>query len=161
LEDKKMKKLLVIAAMTAFVFGACSQKDANTGSTTSAKDVYGARGSDAGQAGALKTVNFDYDSANITTTGKAILKANADWLKANPKVKVQIEGHCDSRGTIEYNIALGERRAISVKNYLAGLGVKKDNMSTISYGEERPLDGAETESAWAKNRRGNFVVVQK
>jgi peptidoglycan-associated lipoprotein len=151
LEDKKMKKLLVIAAMTAFVFGACSQKDANTGSTTSAKDVYGARGSDAGQA----------DSANITTTGKAILKANAEWLKANTNVKVQIEGHCDSRGTIEYNIALGERRAISVKNYLAGLGVKKENMSTISYGEERPLDGAETEAAWAKNRRGNFVVVQK
>ena len=156
-----MKKLLVIAAVTAFAFGACSQKDANTGTTTSTKAVYGARGSDAGQAGALKTVKFEYDSSNITATGKAILKANAEWLKANTNVKVQIEGHCDSRGTIEYNIALGERRAISVKNYLAGLGVKKENMSTISYGEERPLDGSETEAAWAMNRRGNFVVVQK
>lgn len=155
-----MKKLFVLFAVSALVLGACSQKTAKT-DTESKTSVYGARGSDAGQAGALKSVNFDYDKSTLTATAKTVLKTNAEWLKSNSKVKVQIEGHCDERGTIEYNIALGERRAITVENYLTALGINKDRVSTISYGEERPLDTAETEAAWAKNRRANFVVVEK
>lgn len=150
-------------AVMALVLSSCSSKGTTTDSEgkSSVKNLYGARGSDAGQAGALKTVNFDYDRAALTTAAKATLKANAEWLKANPKMKIQVEGHCDNRGTIEYNIALGEKRAISVEKYLNALGIQKDRLSTISFGEERPLDASETEEAWARNRRANFIIVEK
>jgi peptidoglycan-associated lipoprotein len=82
-------------------------------------------------------------------------------LKKYPKVKVQIEGHCDERGTIEYNLALGERRANSTKKYLISLGISADRISTISYGKERPLDPGHNEEAWAKNRRAHIVVLSK
>ncbi len=155
-----MKKLFVLLAASTLLFGACSQKNTKT-DTESKTSIYGARGSDVGQAGALRSVHFDYDKSTLTSEAKDILKANVAWLKAESKVKIQVEGHCDDRGTIEYNIALGERRAISVEKYLNALGISNDRVSTISYGEERPLDAAQTEEAWAKNRRANFVVVEK
>lgn len=156
-----MKKLFVLVAVATLALASCSSKGTTTTGTDSKTSVYGARGSDAGDAGALKSVSFDYDKAALTSAAKGLLKTNAEWLKTNPKTKIQIEGHCDSRGTIEYNIALGEKRAITVEKYLSAIGVKKDRMSTISFGEERPLDAAETEEAWAKNRRANFVIVEK
>jgi peptidoglycan-associated lipoprotein len=87
------------------------------------------------------------------------LAENAEWIKANPKVTVQIEGHCDSRGSVEYNLALGERRAKAVKNYLVSLGLNSKRMTIISYGEEKPVATGDSEEAYAKNRRANFVPL--
>lgn len=103
-------------------------------------------------------VFFDYDSSNITDFAQGVLAKKADWMRANPTATVSIEGHCDERGTNEYNLALGDRRAIVVKNYLVNLGIAEDRMDTVSYGEERPLDPGHSEAAWAKNRRAHFVL---
>jgi len=103
-------------------------------------------------------VNFDFDSFELSDVAKTILKDKALWLEENSNSHVLIEGHCDDRGTTEYNIALGERRAIAAQKYLINLGISESRLSTISYGEERPLDSGATEDAWAKNRRAHFVV---
>jgi peptidoglycan-associated lipoprotein len=109
----------------------------------------------------LKDIYFDYDKYDIRPQDAAILKENAALLARNPGAKVQIEGHCDERGTIEYNLALGERRANNTKKYLVSLGTPESRISTISYGKERPLDPGHDEEAWAKNRRGHIVVLSK
>jgi peptidoglycan-associated lipoprotein len=103
-------------------------------------------------------VFFDYDSSVIRSDGQDTLKAQAGWLKKNPGSKVTIEGHCDERGTREYNIALGERRANAVKNYLVSQGVSASRISTVSYGKERPAVVGSNEEAYAKNRRGVTIV---
>ncbi len=105
----------------------------------------------------LPAVYFAYNSFVLTSESKATLARHADWLKANGTMMVQIEGHTDERGTTEYNLALGERRAGAVRDFLMGRGVSAGQVSTISYGEERPAVPGEGESAWAKNRRGEFV----
>jgi len=105
---------------------------------------------------ALKTVYFDFDSAVLRDDARAILDKDIEWLKANPAVRVQLEGHCDERGTEEYNLHLGERRANSVKGYLAKNGIDAGRLFTISYGEQRPVDPGHNEAAWAKNRRVQF-----
>jgi peptidoglycan-associated lipoprotein len=104
----------------------------------------------------LETVYFDYDSFTLTAAARAVLERNARWLKENPAVTVTIEGHCDERGSDEYNLALGERRAQAVRNYLAALGVGAERLATVSYGEERPAVAGHDESAWTKNRRAAF-----
>ncbi len=104
----------------------------------------------------LGRIHFDFDQYVLTAAAKEQLHMNAQLLKAAPGIKVQIEGHCDERGSEEYNLALGERRAMATKNYLVSLGVAADRMSIISYGEEVPLDPASNEQAWAKNRRAEF-----
>jgi len=104
----------------------------------------------------LMRIHFDFDQYVLTDGAKATLARNADLLKSAPSVKVQIEGHCDERGSDEYNLALGEKRALATKNYLASMGVAADRMNIISYGEEIPLDPAHTDAAWAKNRRADF-----
>jgi peptidoglycan-associated lipoprotein len=109
----------------------------------------------------LKDIYFDFDKYAIRPGDAEILKAIAAVLKKYPSVKIQIEGHCDERGTNEYNLALGERRANSTKDYLLSLGISKDRLSAISYGEERPLDPGHNEEAWAKNRRAHFVILSK
>ncbi len=109
----------------------------------------------------LKDIHFDFDKYDIRREDEGILKENAAWLKKNPKMKIQIEGHCDERGTSDYNLALGERRASMTKRYLVSLGIASDRISTISYGEERPLDPVHREEAWAKNRRAHIVVLSK
>lgn len=122
------------------------------------KDLsFNAQGSDSGQIDGLESVHFDYDKSAITADGRASAQKDADWMKAHPDTNVQIEGHCDRHGSIEYNLALGERRAKTVRTYMINLGVNGKRLSTISYGKEKPLDSAETESADAKNRRANFV----
>ncbi|MDZ4660858.1 MAG: peptidoglycan-associated lipoprotein Pal [Pseudomonadota bacterium] len=115
-------------------------------------------GSDAG-VGGLYTITFDYDQSNITKQGKELLSKNADWIKKNPNSVIQIEGHCDERGSVEYNFALGERRAKVTKDFLAGLGVDGSRLRIISYGKEKPLDKGDNDSAFAKNRRANFVPL--
>ena len=109
----------------------------------------------------LKDIRFDYDKYDIRREDEGILRENAAFLKKNPKMKIQIEGHCDERGTAEYNLALGERRANNTKRYLVSLGITSDRISTISFGKERPLDPGHNEEAWAKNRRAHIVVVSK
>jgi peptidoglycan-associated lipoprotein len=106
----------------------------------------------------LKDVYFDFDRYDLRADSREILKANSAWLKANPSAQVQIEGHCDERGTTEYNLALGSRRAESVKDYLVTLGTSADRLSSISYGEEVPVCREQTEECWQKNRRVRFVV---
>jgi peptidoglycan-associated lipoprotein len=109
----------------------------------------------------LKDCHFEFDHYDITPNARKILAENANILKKMPKSRIQIEGHCDERGTKEYNLALGERRAASVKNYLTSLGVPAKNLSTISYGEEMPIDPRSNEEAWAKNRRAHFIILNK
>ncbi len=105
-----------------------------------------------------KNIHFAFDSSALSSEAKDLLKQKAQWLKQNPNVSVTIQGHCDERGTIEYNLALGERRANAVKNYLQDLGIGAFRLDTVSYGEERPLDPGQTEAAYAKNRRAQFVL---
>jgi len=101
---------------------------------------------------------FDFDKSALKLEAQALLKKKAEWLKANPAAKLLIEGNCDERGTAEYNLALGERRAESAKKFLVDLGIDAKRISTISYGEERPIDPRHTEEAWAKNRNDGFVI---
>lgn len=103
-------------------------------------------------------VFFEFDSASLTAEGQEILRAKAEWLRDNPAVRVTIEGHCDERGTNEYNLALGDRRAYSAKAFLKDLGIDDARLATISYGEEQPIATGSSEEAWAKNRRAHFVI---
>ena len=106
---------------------------------------------------AFPDIHFDFDKSFIREDAKPTLGEVAGYLKANPAASILIEGHCDERGTAEYNIALGERRAESTKSYLVSLGVKPGALSTVSFGEEKPVDPGHDETAWAKNRRAHFV----
>lgn len=117
--------------------------------------------SDSGKAMGLQTIHFPYDSFVLDQEAKNALKANAGILKDKASAKIQIEGHCDQRGGIQYNIALGEKRANSVKKYLEDMGIAGDRITTISFGKERPLDQGTTEEAYAKNRRANFVITSR
>jgi peptidoglycan-associated lipoprotein len=101
-------------------------------------------------------VYFDFDSSVIPDSQTTALEKEAEWLKANANVKITVEGHCDERGTEEYNIALGDRRAVSAKKFLEKLGIGADRMKTVSYGKEKPLAVGHNEEAWAKNRRAHF-----
>jgi len=109
----------------------------------------------------LKDTHFAFDTSDLTSLSRNILTENASLLKKFRGVKIQIEGHCDERGSTGYNLALGERRAASVKNYLISLGISSNRFSTISYGEEMPIDPGHNEEAWAKNRRSHMVVMEK
>jgi peptidoglycan-associated lipoprotein len=113
------------------------------------------------QSRLLKDIHFDFDKYDIRPRDAEILNGNAALLSKYPTIKVQIEGHCDERGTNEYNLALGERRANNTKKYLISLGISQDRISTISYGEERPLDPGHNEEAWTKNRRAQSIVLSK
>ena len=111
--------------------------------------------------GELKIIYFGYDRDELTDAARSILRQNANWLKANPQWNVVLQGHCDERGTIEYNLALGQRRANSVRSYMASLGVDASRVRTVSYGEERPVDNGHNEAAWAKNRRAESQVEDR
>lgn len=102
---------------------------------------------------------FGYDTADISPATAKILKDKAAFLTDHPTLTVRIEGHCDERGTVEYNLALGDRRARAARDILYALGIEKDRLTNVTYGEEQPLDPGHTEEAWAKNRRAHFVIV--
>jgi len=108
----------------------------------------------------LKDIYFDFDRYDLSADARTILRGNAEWLKNNPTSRVEIEGHCDDRGTNEYNLALGAKRAQAVREYLATLGVAANRISTISYGEEIPVCKEATEACWRQNRRARFVILQ-
>jgi len=108
----------------------------------------------------LEDIFFAFNDYSLTDAAKATLDKNAAWMKNNPDAKVRIEGNCDERGTNEYNMALGERRANSGKKYLIKLGIKESQLSTVSYGEEKPFCTEHSEECWAKNRRDHFVIAK-
>ena len=110
---------------------------------------------------ALKPIHFDFDRYEVRPADRRILDANAAWLKQNGKHLVLIEGHCDERGTNEYNLNLGERRARATMNYLVGQGIQANRISIVSYGEERPACTEKTEGCWAQNRRAAFLVKEQ
>ena len=116
-------------------------------------------GSDRNASGPLSDVYFDYDAFDLSTEARNTLQSHAEWLKKNAGAKVEIEGHCDERGTVEYNLALGAKRAKAARDYLVTLGVDANQMSTISYGEELPLCKDSTDACWQQNRRAHFLLV--
>lgn len=174
-----MMALIAFATTSLFTLGACSKKKdtlPETGSAEAATAGGGVNGGggmsredreqmgqrDAGymDEAQLQDVYFDFDKSDLRSDARDALSQNADWIKANGSAKIQIEGHCDERGTEAYNLALGERRANSVKNYLVSLGVEPERLFTISYGEELPVDPGHDEISWSKNRRAHFLVTQ-
>jgi peptidoglycan-associated lipoprotein len=102
---------------------------------------------------------FAYNSFTLTDEAQQLLERKAEWMAQHPDVRIQLEGHCDERGTVAYNLALGERRANVVRQYMTALGVSDARMTTISYGEEFPLDPGHDEAAWARNRRAHFAIL--
>jgi peptidoglycan-associated lipoprotein len=112
------------------------------------------------EQGPLSDIHFDYNDFTVRAQDSEILHSNAEWLQRNPTRHVQIEGHCDERGSEEYNIALGAKRAQAAKEYLQTLGIAGDRMSTISYGKELPLCTEHTEDCWAENRRDHFAITE-
>jgi peptidoglycan-associated lipoprotein len=111
--------------------------------------------------GLLADIHFDFDSAELRDADRQVLTQNADFLKSHAYIKVTVEGHCDERGTVEYNLALGERRARNAYDYLVSLGVPADRLKTVSYGKEIPLCQDSNESCWARNRRAHFAITGK
>ena len=111
-------------------------------------------------AGMLKTIYFDYDKSNIRSDQRTGLDKNAEFLLINPEVNVLLEGHCDERGTVEYNFALGGRRATSVKDYMIKKGIVEHRLATLSKGEEEPIVPGQNEGTWAKNRRVEFIFIE-
>ncbi len=108
----------------------------------------------------LGTIYFDFDRSDLRSKALAQLRKNAEWLRRNSGYRVRIEGNCDERGTVEYNLALGERRAVTAKHYLVKAGIEGGRIETISYGKEHPVDAGHNEEAWQKNRRDDFVLIK-
>lgn len=168
-----MLQKLFVASVGALLLVSCASKPKQTEPTAAAaggeatpaiKDepmTFSPQGSDSGTIAGLGSVFFEYDQARLTNEGRKQLSTNAEWIKGNPAVTVQVEGHTDDRGSVEYNLSLGERRAKAVKAYLTTLGIDAKRLTIISYGEEKPLQTGDTEAAWSKNRRANFVPLRQ
>jgi peptidoglycan-associated lipoprotein len=124
-------------------------------------DLAGRNIDDLNRDSPLQPLFYGLDSADVDAAGQQVLQANAAVLKKYPGMQITIEGHCDERGTAEYNLALGERRALAAKNYLVSLGIPADRVKTVSYGKEFPFDPGHDDAAWAKNRRAHFVITAK
>ena len=177
---RRLGRLTVIgaAAIALALAAGCSSKQSgasagagNQGAGGIGESGLGANGSsslnrfqkgtlDANGQGPLSDIHFDYNDYSVREQDGEVLKSNADWMTKNPASRVQIEGHCDNRGSEEYNIALGAKRAQAAKDYLETLGIAADRMSTISYGKELPICNEDTDECWAQNRRDHFVVQQ-
>jgi peptidoglycan-associated lipoprotein len=165
------KTTAMIAAITMLAVGACSKKAPEV--LPPAPEGTDAGSADSGIGNAVipgsqqdfvanvssDRVFFDYDQYNVDAEDQATLQSQAQWLQRNPAVRVTLEGHADERGTRDYNLALGERRANAAKNYLASLGIDPSRIQVISYGKERPAELGSNEAAWAKNRRAVTVVI--
>jgi peptidoglycan-associated lipoprotein len=175
-----MRKLMMVLVVLAFAFGtmmmmsSCAKKQIGTGeaapaarpapapapapapSTKGVDDADKLRGEI--RAFEAEGIYFDFDKSEIKPEAKAVLEKKAAWLRANSSYKVKIEGNCDERGTNEYNLALGDRRAKAAQKYLNALGISMDRMSTISYGEEKPTCTEKNEKCWSKNRRDDFKL---
>ena len=164
---KYIKCFLFILMMSLFI--SCSSappsdesQDSSVGGDLpeAAQINFDPSGSDSGSIAGLHSVHFDYDQATLTDEAKQRLNQNAEWIRQNDEVTLQIEGHCDQRGSLEYNLALGERRARVVKDYLTDMGLPAERLNTISFGEEKPLAEGDSESDHRQNRRANFVPLR-
>ncbi len=149
---------LIIVTLLMLVMASCSKSRGGAGSPEGYDGLDEGSIPIATKGQVLSDVNFSYDSSALSTSAKDALQRNAQWMRSNSSTKVIVEGHCDERGTSEYNLALGERRAKAAYDYLRSLGVGASQMSTISYGEELPLDPGKNEAAYARNRRAHFAV---
>ncbi len=160
----KRNSIIVLALM---VTAGCSSKSAVTPETATTSQAPSTLvppssptgyGFDQWQTGPLGDVFFEYDSSTLSAEGQEQLKQNGIYLESNAVKKALVEGHCDERGTSEYNLALGDRRAVSAKEFLVRFGVSASRLETVSFGEERPFATGHDEEAWAKNRRAHFVL---
>jgi peptidoglycan-associated lipoprotein len=133
--------------------------EADTGAS-SLKQMQEGKSSATSASSPLKDVFYEFDRYDLNADARTTLRANADWLRSNPSAKVEIEGHCDERGTNEYNLALGAKRAQAAREFLSTLGIPAERLSTISYGEEIPVCQEHSEDCWRKNRRARFVILQ-
>ena len=159
---KKFSNLFAIMLLTSFLAACATAPSETSSSSTSQSDVVGGIyvGTDTVEMLAIDVpdrVFFAYDSYSLAASAQATLNKQAKWLKANPSVAIAVEGHADERGTREYNLALGDRRASSVKDYLMSQGISSNRISTISYGKERPVKSGSNDTAWAQNRRSVTV----
>lgn len=161
-----MFRYVLVIMMSLLLVAGCSKKPKPDGDSLAgdgSADIserplaFDPLGSDSGSISGLNSIHFDYDSTTLTSDAKSKLAQNAEWIKNNAGTVVQIEGHCDSRGSNEYNLTLGERRANAVKSYLQGLGVDAGRLTVISYGEEKLIAMGDSEADHGKNRRANFV----
>jgi peptidoglycan-associated lipoprotein len=169
---KAVKYILVTAVLSIFMIWAfgCKTSTPPTVEGTGTTDVgpgHGIVGTEIPGEGldgtlyGLEDVHFEFDKSSLSPEAQEVLRRNADWLRTNSSTMIEVEGHCDERGTIEYNLALGDRRARSAKDFLVNLGIGAARMRTISYGKEMPMDAGHTEGAWAKNRRAHFTIISK
>ena len=161
-----MNKILVLMLASTLAISACTKKtrteDSNTAVPTAANADENTNGdSDSGKAMGLQTIHFGYDAYTLDSEAKGTLKSNSQILKDKGSIKIQVEGHCDQRGGIQYNIALGEKRANSVKKFIQEQGVTAERITVISFGKEKPVDAGTTDDAYAKNRRANFVITTR
>ena len=161
-------KIPVLLFLISSLFIGCGTSSKKSSSKGSAQSMASSLGdfdvnadSDSGDAGGIRTVYFPFNSSTLRVNAINSLDINADVLKKFPSLRVQVEGHCDERGSVQYNLALGEKRAQSIKDYLVASGVSADRIATISYGKERPISLEHNEMSWSKNRRGNFVIIAK
>ncbi|NMC63158.1 MAG: peptidoglycan-associated lipoprotein Pal [SAR324 cluster bacterium] len=162
---KTLFSFLAILLAESFVFSGCSSTGDGEGNGISEQDLNAQEGRfgsgsipSAEGEGIFKDVRFDYDSARVNDSGRQNVEYNAEVIRKNPGVKITLEGHCDERGTAEYNLALGDKRAKAVKSVLVSYGIPSSQLETISYGKEIPLDPGHDESAYAKNRRVHFAA---
>jgi len=162
----------VIAVAALVLASSCHKKDVKpedsaaakageSGGVTDKPINFDPQGSDSGKIDGLHTIYFDYDKSALSSEAKKLLGENIDWLKKNQKSSLQIEGHTDERGSVEYNLALGDRRAKSVRKYLVDSGIDGKRLKVISYGKEKPVATGDTEAAYSKNRRANFVPLSE
>jgi peptidoglycan-associated lipoprotein len=112
------------------------------------------------EGGPLSDILFSFDEATLSEAARLTLESHATWIRAHGDLRILVEGHCDERGTVEYNLALGEQRARAARDYLVSLGVPAERLQTVSFGKERPLDSGRDEAAWAKNRRAHFSPLR-
>jgi peptidoglycan-associated lipoprotein len=166
---KSLLTLLATAALIAFMVVGCAKKpkveaptpppktQTTPADTTSGKEPGQGIEPETQPSSKFSAIYFDFDKYSLRDDAKADLKKNIDVMKQDQNIKITVEGHCDERGTVEYNLALGERRAKSARDYMVNMGVKANRVSTISYGKERPKEFGHDEDAWAKNRRDEFV----
>ncbi len=160
-EEAPMEKQAAVERQSAPAAAPAEAAKAPAEESAAEKEKALAAAKAAKEASEFADIRFAFDRSDLRPDARDILQRHADWLKAHPEYVARIEGNCDERGTVEYNLALGERRAASAMKYLAGLGVDQSRLTTISYGKERPLDPGHNEEAWAKNRRDHFVVTLK
>ena len=160
----KTSILVILFSALLVSCGSTSKKSSSSSSSKSANSINEFSinaDSDTGDAGGIQTVYFPFNSSNLRTNAISTLDINAEVLKKVSFIKNSGEGHCDERGSVQYNLALGEKRAESIKDYLVASGISSDRISTISFGKERPISLEHNEMSWSKNRRGNFVIIAK